>query len=217
MARFGVKIGSNKPTGWTLTKNKGWKQYEKAMNSKTFMRRLQRHKKKAFDRIAREIIRGALKTGSFSFKKNAPLTLLLKSGSQPLVDTGSKLSAVVETRTLSKDKLFIGITTANKFYARAKIIHEGGTIKVTQKMRNMFFFLWLVSKGDMSPSQLSGRAAELYALNQEWYPLKASTRAIKIPGRPFMEEIFKDKVILEKARREFIKAINDTIREQVRR
>ncbi len=201
--------------GWTFKMDKGWKRYEKAHEVRRFQRLLQKHKKRAFDEIARTIVREVVQA-SGNFKPNAPLTLLLKSGQKPLVDTKTRLFKAVSTKTISKNKLFIGFSKNSSFYARAKLIHDGGTIRVTQKMRNMFYALWLVSKGRMDPSQLSGRAAELWRLNQEWYPLNESTKAIRIPGRPFMEEVFKDPKVIKKARTEFIRAINRTLKELVR-
>lgn len=195
--------------------DKGWKKYERAHEVRRFQRKLQKHKKRAFDEIARTIVREVVHA-SGSFTPNAPLTLLLKNGQKPLVDTGKKLFKAVSTKTISKDKLFIGFSKNSKFYPRAKLIHDGGTIRVTQKMRNMFYALWLVSKGRMDSSQLSGRAAELWRMNQEWYPLNETTKAIRIPGRPFMEEVFKDPKVIRKARAEFIRAINQTLRELVK-
>ena len=194
--------------------DKGWKKYGNAHEVRNFQRRLQRHKKKAFDNIAREIVRTVI--GKGGYQPNAPLTLLLKSGKTPLSDTGKKLTKAISTKTISKDKLFIGFTKTSKFYPQARMIHDGGSIKVSQRMRNMFFILWLVSKGDRDASTLTGRAAELWKKNQQWFPLAASTKAIRIPARPFMEDIFKDPKIVAKARREFIKAINKTLKEVAR-
>jgi len=218
-ARFKTSSKSRRSVrsdGWKFTMDKGWKKYGDAHEIRKFQRKLQRHRKRAFDAIARSIVKEVINNSS-SFKSNAPLTLLLKSGSRPLSDTGRNLFKAIGTQVLSKDKLFVGLLRTNKFYAQAKLIHDGGTIAVTEKMRNMFYILWLVSKGDMDPSKLTGRAAELWGMNQTWYPLAETTKAIKIPSRPFMEEVFRNKKVIEMARLEFRKAVNKTLKDMVGR
>jgi hypothetical protein len=61
-------------------------------------------------------------------------------------------------------------------------------------MRAMFFYLWLASmsaqglRTGKAPT-LTGRAAQLFERFQDWRPLKASTRAIHIPKRPFITTV----------------------------
>lgn len=199
--------------GFRFKMDKGWKEYADAVEVKRFRRKLNREKKKAFDAIARDIIAKVIE-GNNNFAPNAPLTLLLKQGNTPLKAGGKNrgLFKSISTKTMGPNKLFVGFTKSNKFYSRAKLLHDGGAIKVTHKMRMMFFALWMVSAGHMEPSKLTGRARELWKLNQEWYPLNEGTKAIKIPGRPFIEEAFKDPEVIKKARAAFIIAINRTIR-----
>lgn len=202
--------------GFRFQMDKGWDKYGNATDVRRFKRVLNRHKKKAFDAIARDMINDIIR-GSNNFAPNAPLTLLLKRGNKPLVGGGkSGIQKSITTKSISQNELFIGFSKNSKFYPKAKLIHDGGSIKVTHKMRMLFWALFLVSKGEKAPSSLSKRGKELWKLNQEWFPLNNNTNVIKIPGRPFIEEVFKDKRVVEKARKRFIKAINRTLRDLAR-
>lgn len=120
---------------------------------------------------------------------NAALTQAIKGGDKPLVDS-SELFQSVTSRVLSDTEVFVGVLRNNGAHNIAVVVHEGVAIKVTPAMRSMFFYLWKASIGQMDPSKLTGRAAELWQRNQDWKPLLPSTTAITIPARPFVEHTF---------------------------
>lgn len=196
-------------SGISFRVDSGWSRYKKATDVKRFHRKFQRHRKVALDLVAREIIREAIKRGSFD--RNAALTEMIKGSNDPLVDTGKHLVRAFRTRFYGKD-LFVGIPTTDPFYQQAKSVHEGVTMRVTDKMREMFILLWLASQGQIGPDQLTGRAAELYKRRPDgWLPLRESTQVIKIPARRFMSEAFGSPDVRAAAERLFTQAVNRTL------
>jgi len=141
--------------------------------------------------LAAAAIRKAIRAGGFT--ANAPLTVAVKRSSKPLVDNGELFKAVtvgihgwrsafaglIRMSDDPKDPANIGL-----------VLHEGTTMEVTGEMRALFDFLFKVTVRGHSPSILTGRAKELYERNPtaKWYPLKETTVAIVIPGRPFVKE-----------------------------
>lgn len=193
----------------------GWDEFKRATDAKRFQRKFQRHRKAALDQVAREIIRHAIKHGSF--ERNAALTEMIKGSNEPLVDTGKKLVRAFRTRFYGKD-LFVGIPTTDPIYPQAKAIHEGVTMRVTDKMREMFIMLWLASEGQIGPDQLTGRAAELYKRKSTgWLPLRESTQVIKIPARRFMIEAFGSSEVRTIAEQLFAKAVERTLEDMAGR
>lgn len=189
----------------------GWKRFSAAFDTPKFKRKFQRHRHIAFDAIARVIIKQAIERGSFA--RNAALTEMIKGGNTPLEDTGKKLSRALTTR-LTRNEMFIGVPVGDEFYQTARTLHEGATIKVTPKMREMFILLWLASDGGIAPSSLTGRAAELFKRQSSgWLPLRESTKAIKIPARPFIDEAFNSAEARAMAELAFTNAVNRTIAE----
>lgn len=166
------------------------------------------------DRVARLIVREAIAAGGF--EKNADLTTAIKNGSRPLRDTGKNLNRAISARR-DGDRVFVGVPYNHTFYQKARAIHDGATLKVTPKMREMFILLWLASNGEISEDQLSGRAAELYQRKSTgWLPLKSSTRIIKIPARPFMDKAFGADSAKVEMRESFTRAVNETLAEMAR-
>ena len=162
-------------------------------------------------------LRSRLKRGQVK-PKNAALTLALKRGRSPLVDEGDLFNAIKMER-VSETLVFVGINKAAGEYDLAVLLHEGGAIPVSQRMRNMFFLLWLASRQERGESglyvQLTGRAAELFEKHQDWYPLRPATRAIVIPPRPFVTQAFGDKKIRDMIRGEWINGIKRAAKKAV--
>ena len=210
--RIGGGLGRN-PMGFQM--DPGWEKYNNATDVKRFKRKFARHRKRALDEVARVIIAEALKAGSF--ERNASLTEAIKQGNKPLHDTGKELVGAFRTRLIRKDALFVGIPQNHKFYFKARTIHEGAILKVTGKMRAMFVMLWLASKGDIPESQLTGRAAELFARKSTgWLPLRQSTTVIRIPARAFMDDAFSSEKTKREMLRRFTRAVDQTLAELAR-
>lgn len=201
--------------GIGLTLDSGWARFKRATDSKAFHRKFQRHRKVALDLVAREVIRQAIGRGSF--ERNAALTEMIKGSNTPLEDTGKQLARAFRTRFYGGE-LFVGIPTTDPFYKQAVSIHEGVTLRVTDKMRDMFIMLWLASNGELGADQLTGRAAELFKRQPNgWLPLRESTQVIKIPARRFMLEAFGSPEVRSIAVSLFTQAVDRTLAEMVAR
>jgi hypothetical protein len=193
---------------------KQWDRFERAIDPKLFRSKFKSRKLSALDRVARVIVREAIAAGGF--EKNADLTTMIKGSARPLRDSGKQLSRAIKTRR-DGDKVFVGVPFNSPFYEKARAIHDGATLKVTPKMREMFILLWLASNGEISEDQLTGRAAELYQRKSSgWLPLKSSTRIIKIPARPFMDAAFGAESARAEMRSVMARAVNETLAEMAR-
>ena len=198
----------------SFTMDKGWQKYNNATDVKRFKRKFARHRKKALDAIAKEIVKDVIDAGGFA--PNAGLTTMIKGHAKPLVHTGKKLSDAITTRMINPKSVFVGIPKSSNFYPQAVAIHEGTLLKVTPAMRGMFMMLWLASIGKADPSDLSGRAKELWEQGGDnWSPLSPGTTGIKIPSRPFMEKAFLNPAARKFALMKFTQAVDNTIKELV--
>lgn len=174
----------------------GWKEFEMAIKGPKFEKALQKHVGRATTKSAQMLQKEVRKTiKQADFTKNAMLTVAIKRSSKPLVDRGDLWQAV-KAVTESWKRATVGIKYMHNQYDIAKLLHDGGTVPVTEKMRTMFFYLWLASMSEQGlrtgPAPvLSGRAAELFERFQDWKPLRPSTRAIRIPARPFITNTVK--------------------------
>lgn len=200
----------------TFQMTKGWERFNNATNVQRFKRKFQRHRKKALDAVAKEILKASIDAGGFA--ENKPLTVFIKGSNKPLESSGKVLTGAITTRTLGKNEIFVGIPKEDKFYKQAVAVHEGAVIPVSPKMRQMFFMLWMVSIGERDADELSGRAKELWEQRPEegWLPLSPGTQAIKIQPRPFMMKAFFSSTAKRVALEKFTKAVDDTIRELAR-
>lgn len=135
--------------------------------------------------MAQRLIRKSIQNGSYD--KNADLTEAIKGSTKPL--TGMRAIDLYNSIAIHRPRpsaAFVGILKRDENYNIAKTLHDGVEIEVTDKMRALFYVLWMVSIGRMSPSKLEGRAAELYEKYKDWKPLKDDTSHIVIPARPFI-------------------------------
>lgn len=176
----------------------GFDRYEKALRPDRMGRLLRKHIALGTRRgallVLREIRQG-VKRGIPP--KNAALTVAIKGSSKTLVDHGDLFQALAIDQPDWREA-FIGIKKTEGVYNIAKTLHEGETIPVTDKMRGLFYVLWLASvahKTGGGTIPLTGRAAQLFSRFKDWSPLKAETRAIKIPARPFIRNVFEDAAI----------------------
>lgn len=168
--------------------SKDWKRLDKALaRSGPTVRK---HIKRATMFIGKKgeaLIRDEIASGSY--EPNRPLTVALKGGkNEPLKGDrpGAPLFKSITSNVVNDFTVFIGILQTNAGYNIALTIHEGVSIKVTEKMRGLFYVLWL--KGERPSIDLVGRAKELWdKMPGGWKPLKASTTVITIPSRPFIK------------------------------
>lgn len=211
---FGRKFNAGKggKGRWTFQMGKGWREYMSATEAKAFRRKFARHRRKALNLVASDILDLAIQSGSFA--KNADLTVSIKGGSTPLRDRGQLLAKSLKTVMVNQYSIFVGVPESSKNYRIARALHDGATIPVTARMRQMFFALWAVSAGRAPASMLTGRAAELYKRKSSgWYPLASSTKVIRIPGRPYMKEAFDGPRAKATAIQMFSQAVDRTIAE----
>lgn len=113
------------------------------------------------------------------FAPNSPVTIGIKGSSRPLFGeaAGSGLVASITHIVPKWDLAFIGVIRSRSVTSKdgrkydllnvAFIMHEGASVKVTQKMRNFFAVMSREEPG-------------------KWFPLNPSTKVISIPGRPFL-------------------------------
>jgi hypothetical protein len=175
-------------------RDKGWKKLEQALAPGHAGKIIRKHMRRATmlnGKVAERQIRESIKSGRYD--GNAPLTTALKGGDKPLVGPTAQMFGAITSRAITDLSVFIGILRTADVYNIALAIHQGTAIKVTKKMRGLFFVLWLASNGSIDPSTLSGRAAELWEqMSGGWLPLKPGTKVITIPGRPFIKQAFAD-------------------------
>jgi len=167
---------------------------------------------------AEAIMRDVLQS-SGGLEKNAALTQAIKGGDKPLVDSSALFGSITSKATNIRT-VFAGVLRTDDAFNVAVITHEGAVVKVTERMRGMFFQLWLASGArsratgtatTSAPPPLTGRAAELFSrFRGPWWPLKASTTAIKIPRRPWSDIAFKDPALKAIARENWKEAYKRT-------
>lgn len=160
--------------------------------------------------VAEASIRDIIKGGGF--EANAPLTSAIKRSSKPLVDKGDLFKAIT-SQPRNAFEAFVGILMTDGLYDVALAVHDGVSIKVTDKMRNMFYVLWQASIGEIPASKLEGRAAELFARYKNWRPLRESTSNIVIPARPFIRKAFQSRELRAKVKAHWELALTAAFRE----
>jgi hypothetical protein len=173
--------------------DKRWKRLEKQLGPGVVQPTLRKHLRRASMFIGKKgeaLIREEIASGKFD--PNAPLTVALKGGrNEPLIGDrpGAPFFKAITSKVVDDITVFVGILQQNKEYELAVMLHEGKVIGVTAKMRGMFFVLW---RKETDPSiVLSDRAQELWdKMPGGWKPLKESTKAIVIPGRPFIRQVW---------------------------
>jgi len=180
----------------------GWKKLEAALKPNRYNAIMEKHLVRATSlngQLAVAKVRDEIKKGGYA--PNKPLTIALKGSTKPLVGRTAQLWQAITHQKIDKVTVFVGVLKTNGIYNIAVAVHEGVAIKVTERMRGLFFVLWQVSEGRMPISDLRGRAKELWdQMPGGWKPLLASTTAITIPSRPFIKQAFADKELRNKAK-----------------
>lgn len=197
----------------------GWKRLGLALDPRRFEKTLRKFARVASERngllavgaVRREVRRGG-------FLPNKALTIHIKGeGKKPLVDSGTRLFQGLTSKVQNDFEVFVGFLLGGPNFDAAAAVHEGATIQVTQKMRNMFRLLWMASVGNFDPANLTGRAAELWAQAPSgWLPLKPSTTKIRIRARPFIKRAFENKGLKNGVVRQWRLAVKNTLRERAR-
>jgi len=209
MASVSIKLDDN------------WRVLIDGLSPKTLMRGMQKHIKRGTTKNAiaiRRQIRQEIKKGIPP--RNAELTKAIKGGNKPIVGTaGADMFNAITYSVIAWDKAFVGLLRTDKNYNVGKAVHNGVTIKVTKKMRTMFWYLWQVSIGSMSSKQLTGRAKAIWEMSKtkKFYPLKASTKAIVIPKRPFIRYAMQEPSLKKIAEANWLKSIGDGFKELAER
>lgn len=180
------------PSGFRMTGN--WNKLRMLLHPGKFSARLKKEVKKATAWNAAYVAKAARKQISKGMSPaNAALTQLIKGQNKPLIDSSAMWDSIW-FQLLSWQTAFVGVLRTSDSFNVAEIVHDGSAVKVTQRMRAMFRWLYWASTGKVQPNQLTGAAAELWQRNPAaiWRPLRASTEAIIIPARPFMANAFDD-------------------------
>lgn len=200
----------------TTFKVKGLKRWLKALDAQEFDKVVRKNIRvatalngKVGEAILRKTIQGAGK-----LKANAKLTKLIKQSKKPLVDRGLLFQSIT-SKVHDDFTVFVGVLRTSKGFNLIETLHEGKEIKVTPEMRGMFFMLWRASIGEIDPSKLTGRAAELWErMPGGWLPLAASTIVIIIPSRPFIKIAFSDSQMIKQVRDNWKKALAASFADQ---
>ncbi len=203
------------PTEFKIKGLKRWRQALDAGGFDTASRKNIRQATMLNGKIAESLVRKTIQSGG-KLKKNAPLTSSIKGSNKPVVDSGLLFQSI--TSRLEDDfTVFVGVLRTSGQYNVAVIVHEGTEETVTSEMRGMFFMLWRASIGEIDPSKLTGRAAELYSRMQTgWKPLAADTQVIIIAGRPFFRVAFSNTQMIKQARGNWKKALEATFAERAK-
>jgi len=197
----------------------GWKATIEGLTPRQITNVFKKHVRRATKRNAIRL-QGRIRQGIRSGVKpqNAALTKTIKGNrgnrAKPLVDQGDLFNAITYD-VQDWDLAFIGVKRTNKEYNLALMLHQGAIIKVTNEMRHMFWLLYLVSKGDMSPEVLEGRAKKLWdtAAKKKFYPLSKKTKAIIIPARPFIRNAMRDPGLKKEVEKEWNTSIRQAFKE----
>lgn len=166
---------------------------------------------KASARLVQHAIQQNIRKGTYAVNRvrNAKLTRELKHGRRPLVEAGDMWKAV-DTHIESATYAEVGIPKGHPVAWYAIVVHDGENIPVTPAMRGMFQALAIASRDGGSvigPGGLTGRAAELFAKKPGgWKPLKDTTTVIRIPPRPFVDEVAQNARIRELVARNWLTA-----------
>ena len=190
-----------------------WKKFHKTLSQGGPIIRKHMRRATQFIGIKGEaLVRQEIATGNF--EPNKPLTVALKGKNEPLKGdgVGAPLFKAITSQVINDYTVFIGVLKTSGSYNIAVTIHEGKSIKVTDKMRNMFKLLWL--KEHNPGLILTGRAAELWEkMPGGWKPLKESTEFIVIPPRKFIENVWDKGEIQEIAKKFWNEALEAALKE----
>lgn len=173
-----------------------WEQVIKALSSPVFEKNLKLEGEKAMRiniKILEREVRKAVRDAKVHGPANAFMTLDLKSGTSPLVDSSQLFSAVGSVYH-RWNFAQVGIVGRGQVAKVARWVHEGRTIPVSKKMFGLFLILHRLSLSH-DPSKLlagirSRRIRALWKAFQKHSPgrvfPKVTKGTIVIPERPFL-------------------------------
>jgi hypothetical protein len=189
-----------------------------ALDPKKMTKALRKHLRRATrlnGKLGERAIRKVIQSGE-GMERNAALTHSIKGDNSPLVGD-STLFNNITSKAISDVQVFVGVLRTSQAFNVAAIIHEGATVAVSPAMRGLFFILWKASTGDFPSADLSGRAADLFSMFQDWKPLKQSTVVIVIPPRRFIHQAWSSPDLKKQAQANWAKAIQAGLNEQARK
>lgn len=200
-----------------ITLTGDWPRFTMLLNPKKFDAALRLHVGRCMDKCGyymRRMIRQEIKRG-VPPPKSALSIALAKGGTKPLVGATAALWNSVSKNRIDWDRVFVGVLRGERrhgddIYNIAMTLHEGASIPVTTRMRNLFAALWR-ARVKADPSRLRGaRARELWAAAPgfEWRRLSPETSTIRIPGRPFIKRALERKAVKDQITR-FLEAAVD--------
>lgn len=214
--------------------DKGWRVMSKVLDPKLNQATLEKHVSRATlanAMLVRRDIRGYIRQGITP--ENAALTALVKGGKKPLVGTpGADLFNSIAYSIESWRVAEVGVSRKENGVNVGAIVNNGVTIKVTEKMRRMFWMLWLATQGRIHHTALTGRAKELWDLAGKrvkvgqqgkkgnakkgigFKPLKKDTVAIVIPPRPFIKPVIESEMTRKILRDNWNNAVKAAMAEQ---
>lgn len=195
-----------------------WKRWELSLEPGRYDKIMKKHVGRALEIGSKFIvaeIRDGIKRGDYD--ENALLTVEIKGSAKPLVDKSDLWNAITYTM-IDEFAAFIGLKQTEKrggkdTYNIGIALHEGVTIKVTDKMRALFYWLWLASVDDRHVKHLKGRALELWERKKTGWR-KFEKDIVRIPGRPFLKAIFDDPGVKAKVEAILVQGIDAGFREQ---
>lgn len=211
----------------SITLGKGWRVFQKALDPKIQQPILEKHVGRATRAnaiVARKRVRQHIRKGAPTregFVGVAPLTALIKGGDKPIVGTpGADLFNSIAYEVQDWKIAIVGVARTEGGHNIGKIVHDGLVLKVTPKMRGLFWLLWLVSQGRVDAGRLRGRAFELYHLTKGAKgikPISKAKTAIVIPSRPFIKDVVEDEETKKILRENWRNAVKATLAEQAKK
>lgn len=199
---------------------KGFRRFAKIMRPGLYSTLQRQHVGRATQQNAAYVAAAMRKTiqRGENLDSNAALTEAIKGTNKPLVGLTSTLFQAITHKRVSDFEAFAGLLRTDDNFNVGVIVHDGTAIPVTDKMRGMFFYLWLASEGQIDSESLTGRAAELFEKKQTgWAPLADDTEAIIIPERPFVDITLRDGALTKRARDNWERAMGYVFRDMKRR
>ncbi len=223
--------------------DKQWEQFQDALHPKRFKRRIETRAIAVLFAAARIYVASIEEEFAPNrAAKNARLTIFIKGHETPLLGVARKreskqrfasqrvapnakgIARHISSRRLTNTSIFVGIMKSSRDYKAMYGLHEGAKIRITAKMRGMFYMLWLVSVGKLEASALTGRARALWQArpargnkkNSSWRPLDEQKKFIRIPPRPFFDDAFSNQKNHKKVHKMLFQFVNETLRETIK-
>lgn len=197
----------------------GIKRWLKALDPKAFTQNMRTNVRTATvlnGKIGEAYLRKMIQNSAGKLKPNAPLTKQIKGSAKPLADQGLLFQAIT-SKVTDDFTVFVGVLRTSEAYNLVETLHDGKVIKVTPAMRGMFFMLWKASIGEIDPSKLTGRAAELWKRKPGgWYPLRDDTVVVVLPSRPFIRLVFQNPQFKKLVKDNWTKALAASFKDQAK-